>query len=87
MKKQRPNPGSDAAIQLDCSCPTSDNAYGKGADGSGKLFWIQADCPLHGSAAMKKWETRGRKREVCFRKTRSLEQIIKLMSKSRKQKG
>ena len=40
-----PNPGSDAAIKLGCLCPVMDNAHGRRNDG---LFWIVADCPLHG---------------------------------------
>jgi hypothetical protein len=85
--KERPRPGSDEAIKLDCLCPCSDNAYGKGYMGRKDIFVIQEDCPLHGTAAMKKFETRGRKREVCFRKTRSLEEIMKLLWKTSKSKG
>jgi hypothetical protein len=40
-----PNPGSDEAIKLGCTCPVMDNAHGRRADG---LFWIVADCPVHG---------------------------------------
>lgn len=40
-----PNPGSDEAIKLGCCCPVMDNAHGRRNDG---LFWIVADCPLHG---------------------------------------
>jgi hypothetical protein len=41
----KPNPGSDEAIKLGCSCPQMDNAHGRRNDG---LFWIVADCPVHG---------------------------------------
>lgn len=48
-KTDVPAPGSDAALQLGCTCPVLDNAHGKRADG---LFWISEDCPLHGH----KWD-------------------------------
>jgi hypothetical protein len=46
-----PNPGSDAAIALGCTCPVLDNGHGhgcgrKGADGQ-PLFWIRGGCPVH----------------------------------------
>ena len=41
----KPNPGSDAAIALGCTCPVLDNAHGRHDDG---LFWITSDCPVHG---------------------------------------
>jgi hypothetical protein len=41
----KPNPGSDAAIELGCTCPVLDNAHGRHDDG---LFWITSDCPVHG---------------------------------------
>lgn len=49
----KPNPGSDEAISLGCTCLVLDNAHGKGngylkTDGS-PMFWINADCPMHGS--------------------------------------
>lgn len=49
----KPNPGSDEAIAAGCSCPVLDNAHGKGcgylnAD-CAPMFWINADCPMHGS--------------------------------------
>ena len=43
----KPNPGSDAALELGCSCPVLDNAHGRRDDG---LFWIAADCPVHAVA-------------------------------------
>lgn len=51
-----PNPGSDEAIKQGCKCPVLDNARGKGMYGGVKdsdgniLFWIHAECPLHGNA-------------------------------------
>lgn len=50
MAKRIPNPGSPAAVKAGCLCPVIDNGHGKGAGwGKGK-FWINADCPLHGTA-------------------------------------
>lgn len=43
-----PNPGSDAAIDAGCTCPVLDNAHGRGVNG---LYWIAANCPLHGGTA------------------------------------
>ena len=43
------NPGSDAAIELGCSCAVIDNARGRGAgllDGQ-PLFYITVGCSLH----------------------------------------
>lgn len=43
-------PGSPAAVANGCTCPTSDNAHGKGfgsdADG-GLLFYVMHICPVH----------------------------------------
>lgn len=53
-KKWNTNPGSEAAIKKGCECPVLDNAHGKGAYGTfkspsrHKLFWINAECPIHG---------------------------------------
>jgi hypothetical protein len=55
-----PNPGSDAAIDANCSCPVMDNHHGRGIpwpreDGLDPTehpsFWVNADCPLHGTAS------------------------------------
>lgn len=45
MGETTPNPGSDEAIELGCSCPVIDNGRGRGA-GNG-FFWINCGCPLH----------------------------------------
>ena len=45
-----PNPGSDAAIKQGCTCPVMDNAHGRRADG---MFWINAECPVHGCGPVK----------------------------------
>lgn len=44
------NPGSQEAIDHGCTCPVSDNGYGKGVGGDGERngWWVNADCPLHG---------------------------------------
>ena len=48
-----PNPGSDEAIDQGCTCAVLDNGRGKGCgmfDENGEsLFWLNANCPLHGS--------------------------------------
>lgn len=42
------NPGSALARKLGCICPTIDNQYGRGYEsGTGRAFWIRADCALH----------------------------------------
>jgi len=54
VKPKVPNPGSDAAIALGCTCPVLDNAHGKGYLGGVKnekghlVFVISGGCPLHG---------------------------------------
>ena len=42
-------PGTEAAIERGCTCPVSDNHYGKGWGGNGaKYGWIYSgDCGLH----------------------------------------
>ena len=40
-----PNPGSDEAITLGCTCPVIDNRRGLGV--MRDTFWIDGDCPLH----------------------------------------
>jgi hypothetical protein len=54
MSEQRkPNPGSDEALCLGCSCPVLDNGHGAGCgrkDEHGEpQFWIREDCPIHGA--------------------------------------
>ena len=45
-------PGSDEAIKKGCLCAVEDNHYGIGCGWQSEygepLFWITADCPLHG---------------------------------------
>ncbi len=42
----KPNPGSKEAQDQGCTCPVLDNNHGKGVGG---LFWMNSDCPLHGT--------------------------------------
>lgn len=40
-------PGSNSALDNGCLCPVLDNGHGQGrGDGT---FWINAECPLHGT--------------------------------------
>lgn len=50
-----PNPGSDAAIRMGCTCPVLDNAHGRGimGDGENHGYWISSGCPLHGQKGEK----------------------------------
>lgn len=42
-----PNPGSDDAIEMGCTCPILDNGHGRGSY-YGKDVFIYADgCPVH----------------------------------------
>lgn len=52
-----PNPGSDEALDLGCTCAVLDNYHGRGVpwprdDGldpdEHPSFWVSSDCPLHG---------------------------------------
>lgn len=44
-----PNPGSNEAIKIGCTCPIVDNRYGDGihTDSGAILFWYNEDCPIH----------------------------------------
>lgn len=57
----RPNPGSDAAIALGCTCPIYDNAHGIGYMGVPGNFVFTARCPVHDPdggmlRAIKEWQ-------------------------------
>ena len=46
-----PNPGTQDAIDMGCTCPVIDNHYGKGTpldDDGGVAFWYVQECPIHG---------------------------------------
>ena len=45
--KNKPNPGSPAAIKRGCECPVMDNNYGRGYTGDGKCFVYNAHCKVH----------------------------------------
>ena len=42
-----PNPGSNEALALSCSCGILDNEYGQGYMGNPGVFCISGNCPLH----------------------------------------
>jgi hypothetical protein len=46
-----PKPGSKEAILDGCKCPIIDNEYGLGRGGNGFEFgwFVNEDCPLHGT--------------------------------------
>lgn len=50
-----PPPGSAKAVTLLCTCPVMDNQYGRGyryvEAAKVRMYVVNADCPLHGSAA------------------------------------
>jgi hypothetical protein len=41
--RPNPNPGSDGAIEMGCTCAVLDNGHGKGNG----PFWITGGCPVH----------------------------------------
>lgn len=43
MKTPIPNPGSEEAAALGCTCPRIDNGYGRRQGG----FVYHMDCPVH----------------------------------------
>jgi hypothetical protein len=53
MSDKTPNPGSEEAVKIGCTCPRMDNAYGRGYMGGvkdeygGTVFVINMDCPVH----------------------------------------
>lgn len=59
-----PDPGSDEADALGCTCPRMDNAYGRGYMGGVKdengetMFVYRTDCPVH-SALLRAIEAQG----------------------------
>ena len=48
-KEKTPNPGSDAALDMGCTCPVLDNAHGRGYGGVPGQYAMKANCPLHGT--------------------------------------
>jgi hypothetical protein len=47
MTTERPNPGSDEAITLGCTCAVLDNGHGNPELGKTRGFWITEGCPIH----------------------------------------
>jgi hypothetical protein len=49
-----PNPGSEEAVSMGCTCPVMDNGYGRGYMGGVKdaggntVFVVSEVCPVHG---------------------------------------
>ena len=44
-----PNPGTQDAIDMGCTCPIIDNHYGEGIPtDDGFAFWYNQECPIHG---------------------------------------
>lgn len=52
-----PNPGSEAAVSLGCTCPAIDNGHGLGSGHGDKQFWITEGCPLHARSPSPKPES------------------------------
>lgn len=51
MTNKTPNPGSNEALDLGCTCPVLDNHHGRGCgikdlDGN-VMFWYTNGCPVH----------------------------------------
>lgn len=44
---ETPNPGSNEAIEMGCTCPVLDNGYGNDEIGKIRGFWITQGCPVH----------------------------------------
>lgn len=62
-----PTPGSDAALEVGCSCPVLDNAHGRGFPWNGEIaFWIAGDCILHGVEEVLPLEEPEDDLEVCL---------------------
>ena len=53
-----PNPGSDEAIALGCSCPVLDKNHGKHVPWQGGYIIVRG-CPAH------PWPTDERKKKLC----------------------
>lgn len=69
-----PNPGSDEALDMGCTCAVLDNGHGKGYFGEPGVFVMSEDCPLHGSESNKTMTelTSAKKAEMILSKLNSL---------------
>lgn len=47
MSEERPNPGSDEALDAGCWCAVLDNNHGKFAPFPPDNWWITEGCPVH----------------------------------------
>lgn len=48
--ERRPNPGSEAARHMGCTCPVLDNAHGAEWMGFTRGYYITEGCPVHDAA-------------------------------------
>ena len=46
-ERDKPNPGSDAALDMGCTCAVMDNCHGKWAPWPPDGWWITQGCPVH----------------------------------------
>lgn len=49
MQSKLPNPGSEEARAMGCTCPIFDNNFGKGYLGQEGVFVYNMACPIHKS--------------------------------------
>lgn len=47
IKSDVPNPGSNEAIEMGCTCPVIDNGRGRGSMYGENIFIYTAGCPVH----------------------------------------
>lgn len=47
MAEGTPNPGSQEAIKIGCTCPVMDNNHGKFPPYPPDGWWNSGDCPIH----------------------------------------
>ena len=53
MNKEIPDPATEEAIEMGCTCPVMDNNYGKGYMGMEGVFVFNMGCPIHGEDSVK----------------------------------
>ena len=59
MADQVPNPGSDAALDLGCTCPVLDNGHGRRPDPAFGGWVINSNCKVHNPPVPLNEEARG----------------------------
>ena len=47
MSDKIPDPGTEEAIEMGCTCPVMDNEYGRGWCGQEGVFVFNMGCPVH----------------------------------------